>query len=156
MRKSRVSLALGLLALAGGCEHGAPSAAHVPPSAPPAAQPALSAGARATLGASIDLDAMDRLLATMNPEERARFLESFADAEWVASGRRDVETRDVSVIVRFADPERQHLLEQVWAPFWTRLPASALTDPSYPLPGRTLAAARQADSLAPQRNEREP
>lgn len=156
MRSPSPWFALGTLALlAAGCEHGAPSAVSVPP--PASGTPAaLSAGARAQLENTVDLEAMDRLLATMSPEERERFLESFADAEWAASGRRDVETRDVSVTVRFGDPERQRLLEQMWAPFWSQLPASALYDPSHPLPGRTLAAARQADSLARPRNEREP
>jgi hypothetical protein len=99
---------------------------------------------------------MDRLLATLGPEDRAQFLDSFQDAELAASGRRDVETRDVSITVWFSDPERQQLLEQVWAPFWSQLPATALSDPSSPLPGRRLAALRQADSLARARNEQEP
>lgn len=156
MRNPWTVFIAGLLSFFAGCEHGAPSATHVPPVAPPAAQPALSAGARARLGASIDLDAMDRLLATLGPEDRVRFLESFKDAEWAAAGRRDVETRDVSVTVRFGDPGRQRLLEQMWAPFWSQFPAAALSDPSIPFPGRTLAAVRHADSLAARRKVREP
>lgn len=153
MRKTTLAVVAGLV-LHGGCEHGAPSAAHIP--LPAQAPSALSPAARAQLSRSFDLDAMDRLLATLGAEDRALFLASFKDAEWAASGRRDVETRDVSITVWFRDPERQQLLEEVWAPFWSQLPATALSDPSSPLPGRRLAARRQANSLARARKEGEP
>lgn len=99
---------------------------------------------------------MDRLLATLGPEDRARFLQSFQELEWAAAGRADVETRDVTVIVHYGDAERQRLLEQAWAPFWSQLPPAALADPSYPLPGRTLAAARLATGRAADRRDNEP
>jgi hypothetical protein len=155
MKRPPLSLAPCLLFLLGGCEHSAPvTAAHVPPPAPASAS--LSSEARAELRESVDLEAMDRLLNTLGAEDGAQFLKSFEDVELVASGRADMETRNVSVTIWYADPERQRLLEHVWAPFWAQLPPAVLLDPSYPLPGRTLAAARRADSAAVARREREP
>jgi hypothetical protein len=155
MKKPRRTSAVCLLFLLGGCEHSAPvTAAHVPPPAPASAS--LSPEARARLRESIDLEAMDRLLNTLGAKDGAQFLKSFEGAESVALGRADMETRGVSVTIWYADPERQQLLEHVWAPFWAQLPPSVLLDLSYPLPGRMLAAARRADSAAVARREREP
>jgi hypothetical protein len=152
MRKLRVPILLSLLCA---CEHGPPEVvANLPQPTPPSTS--LSPAARAQLRGTIDLDAMDRLLTTLGPGDRAQFLSSFQDAEWAAAGRSDVETRDVSVTVWYAEPERQRLLEHVWAPFWSQLPSALLSDPSYPLPGRALAAARLADSAAVARKRRDP
>jgi hypothetical protein len=126
------------------------------PQPPAPASVSLSPAARSQLWESFDPDAMDRLLNTLGPEDRARFLRAFEDAELAAAGRTDVETRDVTVTIRFGDPEGQKLLEQVWAPFWSELPAAALSDPSYPLPGRALAAVRLADSTAKGEKEGKP
>jgi hypothetical protein len=153
MKKPQLMPAVCLLFLLGGCEHSPPvGVVHVPPPA----SASLSPEARALLRESIDLEAMDRLLNTLEPEDGAQFLEAFQGAESAASGRADMETRGVSVTIWYADPERQHLLEHVWAPFWSQLPPAVLLDPSYPLPGRTLAAARRADSAAVARRGREP
>jgi hypothetical protein len=150
--------AAGLLVVLSGCEHGPPVAVQPVPEPSQAASVSLSPAAREQLTGKIDLGAVDRLLPTLTPEDRARFLHSFQDVEWAAHGRTDVETRDVTVIVQYGDPERQRLLEQAWAPFWSQLPSAVLSDPSYPLPGRTLAAARK-EGNAPatdHRKEREP
>lgn len=155
MRKVRFAVLLGLLSTASGCEHGPPVTVPHVPQPPATASAALSAGARAELRGTVDLEAMDRLLTTLDPEDRARFLRTFQEAEWVASGQKGVETRDVTVTIRFADPERQRLLEHVWAPFWSHLPPAVLSDASYPLPGRMLAAAR-ADSASAAGKKRQP
>lgn len=153
MQKARLRFLPALLFSFGGCEHSAPVAVQPVPQTP--AAPALSAAAREQLRDRIDLSAVDRLLSTLGPEDRARFLLSFEDVEAAANGRTDVETRGVRMIIQFADPERQRLLEQVWAPYWSQLPAAALKDSAYPLAGRSLAAARRVDS-ATATNERKP
>jgi hypothetical protein len=151
------SVYAGLLVILAGCEHGPPVV--IPPAPHPASHPSetISQAAREQLTGKLDLAAVDRLLETLGPEERARFLQSFEDVEQAANGRTDVETRDVTIIIRFGDPERQRLLDQAWAPFWSQLPPAVLADVSHPLPGRSLAAARrQADSLATERKGAKP
>lgn len=155
MNTSRPRVAAGLLVVLASCEHGAPVGVQPLPEPPRAAPVSLSPAAREQLAGQLDLGAVDRLLPTLSPEDRARFLRSFQDVEWAAVGRRDVETRDVTVIVQYGDAERQRLLEQAWAPFWSHLPSAVLLDPSYPLPGRALAAVRQ-DSSAADRRARNP
>lgn len=128
-----------------------------PAQEPSGAAVSLSPAARAQLSGKLDLGAVDRLLPTLAPEERAHFLRGFQDVEWAAGDSMDAETRDVTIIIQYGDAERQRLLEQAWAPFWSQLPPAVLSDRSYPLPGRALAAARRdADSLAAGRKEREP
>lgn len=149
MRRPRIQVPAGLLFILCACEHSAPVAVQPHPLPAPASSPlSLSPAAREQLRTRIDLSALDRLLITLGPEDRARFLRSFEDVEWAASGRRDVETTGLTVTVQFGDPERQQLLERVWAPFWSQLPPSVLSDASYPLPGRTIAAVRRADSAS--------
>lgn len=149
--------AAGLLVVLASCEHGPPAALQFAPEPQQPASVSLSPAAREQLAGKLDLEALDRLLGTLAPEERTHFLRSFQDVEWAAHGRRDVETRDVTFVVRYGDAERQRLLEQAWAPFWSQLPATALSDPFYPLPGRTLAATRRgADPPGRDGKERQP
>ncbi len=153
MRRSVLRLWLGFTFVLCACEHSPPAAIQPVPQPAPAS---LSPAAREQLRGQIDIDAMDRLLTTLAPEDGARFLRNFDDVEWAASGRTDVETRDVTITIRFGDAERQRLLEHIWAPFWSQLPPALLSDDSYPLPGRTLAVSRRADSASAARKEREP
>ena len=155
MKRPFLRLSAGVLFLLCACEHSPPVAVQPVPQADPASA-SLSPTAREVLRGQIDLAAMDRLLATMAPEDRARFLHSFEDVEWAASGRTDVETRDVSVTIRFGDAERQALLEHTWAPFWAQLPPALLSDAAYPLPGRALAASRRANPPSGEREEPKP
>jgi hypothetical protein len=157
MRNAGSAVIAGLLfSLLVGCEH-APSVT-VPQLPPPAVStsPSLSPAARAYLGEAIDVDALDRLLNTLGPEERTSFLRTFDDVELAASGRTDVETRGVTMTIRFGDPEQQMLLDHMWAPFWLQFAPTLLSDVSHPLPGRALAAARRADSTSAARTEPEP
>ncbi len=157
MNNPRWGVAAGLLVVLVGCEHGPPVAVQPVPEPPQAASVSFSPAAREQLTGKLDLGAVDRLLPTLAPEDRARFLRSFQDVEWAATGRTDVETRDVTIIVQYGDAERQRLLEQAWAPFWSQLPPAVLSDPAYPLPARSLAAARQgAIAPAEDRKDREP
>lgn len=156
MSIGRQSASLSLLLALAGCEQGPPVG--VRPVPQPAQAPAedLSQTVREQLDERLDLRALDRLLGTLAPEDRAQLLRSFEDLEQAAQGRADIETRDVTVITHFEDPERQQLLEQTWAPFWSHLPSALLQDLTYPLPGRSLAVIRQPDSTTSRRKEREP
>jgi hypothetical protein len=110
--------------------------------AAPAPALTLSPEARSQLAGSVDLSAMDRLLLMLDPADQQRLLATFADVEVAANDQPRApthETTDVSVIVRFTDPERQMLLERMWAPFWRQLPPSVLRDRTFPLPGRVIA-----------------
>jgi hypothetical protein len=156
MMKVRSAVVGGLLLVLCACEHIPPVTVPALPPPPASGSATLSPAARASLGETIDTGALDRLLNTLSPEHRARFLQTFEDVELAASGRTDMETRDVTMTVWFSDPERQMLLEHVWAPFWAQLPWALLSDTSHPLPGRTLAAARQADSASAAGKERKP
>lgn len=156
MKITHWSASVGLLVVLAGCEHGPPVAVQPIPGPVHGSAASLSQAAREQLAGKLDLAAMDRLLETLGPEDRARFLRSFEGVEQAAIGRTDVETRDVTIITRFGDPERQRLLDQAWAPFWSGLPPALLSDPSYPVPGRSLAAFRRGDSTAIERKEREP
>jgi hypothetical protein len=156
MKFSQWSASMGFLVVLAGCEHGPPVSPQPLPEPVHGPAASLSQAAREKLVGKVDLRALDRLLETLGPEERARLLRSFEGVEQAATGRTDVETRDVTIITRYGDPERQRLLEQAWAPFWSGLPPALLADPSYPLPGRSLAAIRRGDSTANERKEREP
>jgi hypothetical protein len=157
MNNPRWGVAAGLMVVLAGCEHGPPVAVQPVPEPAQAASVSFSPAAREQLTGTLDLGAVDRLLPTLAPEDRTRFLRSFQDVEWAATGRTDVETRDVTIIVQYGDAERQRLLEQAWAPFWSQLPPAVLSDPTYPLPGRSLAAVRQgATAAAEDWKEREP
>lgn len=133
-----------LLVAAAACEHAQGLTAARQP-APPSVS--LSPAARAQLTGVIDFEALDRLLSLMSPGEREHFLAVFADVQAAAS-RTDVETRTVRTPMGFSDPERQRLLERVFAPHRASLPAAAATNPSYPLPGHAPSRAPLPDSTA--------
>lgn len=155
MRNTRLAGAIVLSVVLAGCEHGRPVAVQPTPE-PSGAAVSLSPAARAQLSGRIDLGAVDRLLPTLSPEDQAHFLRSFQDVEWSASASTGVETRDVTIIVQYGDAERQRLLDQAWAPFWSQLPPAAFSDRSYPLPGRSLAAARRGANAQAAPKERDP
>jgi hypothetical protein len=70
MRKTTSAVVAGLLLLQGGCEHGAPSAAHTPLPAQ-GAPAALSPAARARLSGSFDLSRLPNILFTSTIHFRA-------------------------------------------------------------------------------------
>lgn len=141
MWKAKHLWLLLVLTLPGGCEHSQLT------SGPQPAPKALSSATRQQLAGTVDLVAMDRLLETLSPEERQQFLSIFADLEAAVTGRAGVETRDVFIPLWFADPERQRLLELMWAPTRAKMPASVRADSLYPLPRPLRLPARPADSL---------
>lgn len=98
----------------------------------------LTPEARRELGKQIDVDALDELLASMEPGERR---ETLAGMGVIQTGE---ETRDVSIPMYSSDPERQKLIERVWAPYWDHLPPEWLDRTDLPFPGREIARARRA------------
>ena len=74
----------------------------------------LNAGDRAALRPGFDADALERLLAAIEPGARPDLLRSF---QMPAPGER------VRNTVRMGDPALQPLLDEVWLPFWEAQPA---------------------------------
>lgn len=69
---------------------------------------------RASLRPGFDADALERLLAAIEPGARADLLHSF---QMPAPGQRLRNT------IQMGDPELQPLLDEVWLPFWESQPA---------------------------------
>jgi hypothetical protein len=90
---------------------------------------------RASVRPGFDVDALERLLAAVEPEARPILLRSFQAAD-PAEG--------VPLVLRVGDdPELQPLLDEVWAPFWEVRPKWAFReDVDVPWPGRELARKR--------------
>lgn len=155
----RAALLIALLYVFGACDRISTFSLHVPQPAPvhaPTGAPAtLSAAARAYLAETVDIAELDRLLSSLGPEDRARYLESFADVERAATGRVDIETRDVNIIT-FTDPGLRQLSDRVWRPFHARFPLDVHPASLYPLPVRLPAAAHRTADTAAAKQERAP
>lgn len=111
----------------------------------PASHPAsslLTPEARRELEKQFDVSAMDELLASMSPAERQ---ETLIKMGVIQTGET---TRDVTFPVHSDDPERQKLIERMWAPYWDHLPPEWLDRTDLPFPGREIARARRAAKAA--------
>lgn len=122
---------------------------------------------KANLEAKYDVNALERLLQRMPPQDRERLLGSLVgqtsspetNKAQLGPGETAITKSDspaeqhVRVAIKSSDPEAQALLDEVWAPYWRALPSGALDDPSYPYPGRELARARlkAGDRRSPQK-----
>jgi len=95
---------------------------------------------RARLEGRFDVAAVEELLATMHPDDKHDFLVSIGGTRRAPA---DGETRDVSVLTRSTNPERQALIDRMWAPYWDHLPPELLDRTDLPYPGRELAKARR-------------
>jgi hypothetical protein len=60
----------------------------------------------------------------------------------VADG--DGRVPDVTVLMRISDPVQQHLLEEVWQPFWATVSDAEVEQEIGGPPGRELARRRRA------------
>lgn len=87
----------------------------------------LSVEERNSLAAPYDVAALESFLALHQPEERAQLLRTF----------RGLPDKDgnVSTLMRVSDPQKQQLLEQIWAPVFARLPHGELARVNPELPG---------------------
>ena len=98
--------------------------------------------ARARLQPGVDPDALERLLRCFPAESRASHLDMFSIRLVVdADGR----AADVTVLTRISNPVMQHLLEEVWQPFWASFSDAELEQELGGPPGRELARRRRAD-----------
>jgi hypothetical protein len=108
---------------------------------------------RAVLQSRFDVDAVESLLQRMDATERTSFLETLVNTRQNppmgdAQTRGESKRQEAWIPVGSSDPERQALLEKMWAPYWDLLPKGAVDDPGYPYPGRELARIRQASAKA--------
>jgi hypothetical protein len=95
----------------------------------------LTAEQRSKVQPGFDVNALERLLATLHPDLRMPILSDFQIQEDLVGGG----------IVKFEDPVLQALLEEVWAPRWEKVPDEWLDDEdSRRFPGRNIAKMRRA------------
>ncbi len=80
-----------------------------------------------------DPEALERLISMLPPEDRAYYLAHFQypDGELAEPPPK---------LVKFDDPDLQAVLEEVWVPYWSTMPPSALYEKSS-IPGQRLALA---------------
>jgi hypothetical protein len=95
----------------------------------------LSAEQRASVQPGFDVDALERLLASVHPDLRMSILSDFQP-----------QPPDVFLgPMKFEDPVLQALLDEVWAPRWEAVPDDRLDDPELSrYPGHRIAKARRA------------
>jgi hypothetical protein len=103
----------------------------------------IEADARSRLRPGVDAEALERLLQRFPAESRASHLELFS----TRGGEVDSHGRapDVTVLTRISDPGMQHLLEQIWQPFWATLSDAELAEARGGPPGLELARQRRAE-----------
>ena len=100
----------------------------------------LSAAQRANVLTMYDADALERLLQMVRPEARDSVLRFFQIAD---------DSGPHAVLMHLDDPGLQAVLEEVWAPYWDRLPPEAIDGERAPVPGREIARKRRAARAAP-------
>lgn len=90
---------------------------------------------RAHIRPGFDVNALERLLASVETEARPRILEAFLPADPAVGG---------IVLLNFGDDHVLNaMLDEVWAPIWEARPREAFEDdPDVRWPGRELARRR--------------
>lgn len=127
------------------CEHNPNATALAPrPGRPlraeqPEATFRLTEAQRARMLSMYDADAVERLLQLVRPDARDSMLRFFQVAE---------KPGPHAVLMHLEDPKLQAVLEEVWAPYWDRLPPEAIERERAPIPGRAVARARRAARAA--------
>lgn len=96
---------------------------------------ALTAEQKAKIRPGFDVDALERLLAAVEPDARPMILEPFLVPP---------PGEPVGNIIKMGDPELQPLLDQVWAPMWEELPPEAIDTEDKDFPGREVARVRRS------------
>ena len=144
MRSFTPILAVFLLSVTGGCEHhGAETTMSAGPQPlrleVPDASSHLTPAQRAKVIPDYDADALERLLSMVRPDVRDELLSFFVWSDQPA-GVGTVSRK----LTDLPDPQLQAVLEEVWAPYWDRLPADALDREQAHLPGRDVARRRRA------------
>lgn len=95
---------------------------------------------RARIPAHFDADALERLLQRVPASSRLQLLAEFATP---AVRTLTALAAGSPILTRISHPVLQDLLEQVWQPFWDRVPDRFLDDPASPYPGQARARARR-------------
>lgn len=133
-----------LLLLAAACDRLLPTAMAPRPAQIRLEQPErnyrLSAADRATVIPGFDVNALERLLASVTPELRTEVLSCF-QRPTTAGERR-------GQLYRIHDPKLQAILEEVWAPMWDSATDQELAADVYGMPGRKVALQRRAERRA--------
>lgn len=96
----------------------------------------LTAADRARIRPGFDAEALQKLLRAVRPELRSEILAHF---QVIDDGVRR------GLLVQFHEVELQPLLEEVWAPMWDEVKATAadLAENTFGFPGRQLAIHRR-------------
>ncbi len=106
----------------------------------------LSAEERSRVRAGFDVDALERLLAAIQPEVRPLILEHFYDVQ---------PHERIRALTRMGDPALQPLLDEVWAPVWDRFP-EILEHETKDFPGLELARTRRIARDDPGQSQPQP
>jgi len=94
---------------------------------------------RASVREGFDVDALERLLAAVDPEVRPGLLHDF---QLPHPG--ELEPGEfVTPPTRMGDPALQPLLDEVWAPAWERFAPHALDEEGMNYPGKEIARQRR-------------
>ena len=99
----------------------------------------LTVAQRARMLSMYDSEAVERLLQMVRPDARDSTLRFFQVAE---------KPGPHAVLMHVDDPALQAVLEEVWAPYWDRLPPEAIERERAPIPGRAIARMRRAARAA--------
>jgi hypothetical protein len=132
------------------CEHNPSTTALTPRPGRPlrAEQPdvafRLTEAQRAKMLPMYDAESVERLLQMVRPDARDSMLRYFQVAERPGPH---------AVLMHLDDPKLQAVLEEVWAPYWDRLPPEAIERERAPIPGRGVVRARRAAQAAAGRAE---
>src|SRR5215218_4660915 len=132
MRRTSLALAAASILVVGGCDQH--RRAIMAPQEPrsirlpaPDAGFRLSASERAHVRPGFDADALERLLANVEPGARPILLQPFLQPK---------PGEPVENTVRMGDPSLQPLLDEVWAPMWDLAPPDAIDTETKDFPGR--------------------
>jgi hypothetical protein len=96
----------------------------------------LSADERARVAPAFDADALERLLANMQPQYRPEILKNFLVR------RHEPGEPILTLTVKMGDPVLNQMLGEVWQPYWV-LDPDAIDHEDADYPGRELARARR-------------
>jgi hypothetical protein len=140
MRRPVLCLAVVVMITTGACEHGNGGSAMSVPSGPSrktyAVDPTyrMSADDRDKVMEIFDINALERLISMLAPEDRREILAHFQhpDGDMVDP---------LPKLVQLGDPDLQAVLEEVWVPYWYTVPPEARYAASG-IPGRQLALNR--------------
>lgn len=98
---------------------------------------------RASVREGFDVDALERLLAAVEPEVRPGLLHDFQ-----LPNPGELEPGEfVTPPTRMGDPALQPLLDEVWASAWERFAPDALDDDRMNYPGKEIARQRRRASM---------